>query len=186
MTADEAFETLLTAVQRGDEAAAAALYRRVQPRLVRYLRFEEPQAADDIAADVWVAIAAKIGDFEGGEDGFRAWAFTIARRRVIDHRRRGMRRRTSSASPESFVDRADHTDGSDPSSSLDSQDAVDRIVALLPPVQAEVVLLRVVADLDAETVARMLGRSANWVRVTQHRALKKLAEQLRRPTDVTP
>ena len=186
MTAEDTFETLLAAVQAGDEAAAAELYRRVQPRLIRYLRFEEPQAADDIAAEVWVAVAAKLHDFRGDEDGFRAWTFTIARRRVIDHRRRGVRRRTSSASPEAFVDRADDTDGADPSSSLDSQDAVDRIIALLPPLQAEVVLLRVVADLDAETVAEMLGRNANWVRVTQHRALKKLAEQLRRPTDVTP
>ncbi len=186
MTADETFETLLAAVQRGDEAAAADLYRRVQPRLARYLRFEEPQVADDLAAEVWVTIAAKLATFEGDEDGFRALAFTIARRRVIDHRRRGVRRRTSAAAPETFADRVDEHHGADPSTALDAQEAVDRIVALLPPAQAEVVLLRVVADLDAETVARMVGRSANWVRVTQHRALRKLAEQLRRPTDVTP
>ncbi|MEY2754142.1 MAG: hypothetical protein RJB65_500, partial [Actinomycetota bacterium] len=44
---------------------------------------------------------------------------------------------------------------------------------------AEVVLLRVLADLDAESVARIMGRSAGWVRVTQHRALARLAEALR-------
>jgi RNA polymerase sigma-70 factor (ECF subfamily) len=177
---------LIAAVQAGDEAAATALYRRVQPRLLRYLRYEEPQLADDLAADVWVAIASKIRSFEGDEGGFRSWAFTIARRRVIDHRRRGLRRRTSSAVPDSFVDHADEATAADPTAVLDSEEAVDRIVAMLPPEQAEVVVLRVLADLDAETVGEMLGRSANWVRVTQHRALRKLAEQLRRPTDVTP
>ena len=186
MTSDDTFETLLASVRRGDQAAAATLYRRVHPRLMRYLRYEEPQAAEDIAADVWVSIASKLATFEGDEAGFRALAFTIARRRVIDHRRRGVRRRTSVAPPEQFVERGDAVPESDPSGSVEGQEAVDRIVSLLPPQQAEVVLLRVVADLDAETVATMVGRSANWVRVTQHRALRKLAEQLRRTTDVTP
>lgn len=186
MTADDTFETLLASVRSGDEAAATTLYRRLQPRLVRYLRYEEPTVAEDLAADVWVSLAANLETFEGDEAGFRALAFTIARRRVLDHRRRGVRRRTSAAPPEQFVEQADVAAEGDPSDSVGAQEAVDRIVSLLPPQQAEVVLLRVVADLDAETVATMVGRSANWVRVTQHRALRKLAEQLRRTTDVTP
>ena len=53
-----------------------------------------------------------------------------------------------------------------------------RILALLPQDQAEVLLLRVVAGLDAETVARITGRRAGAVRVLQHRALKRLARRL--------
>jgi RNA polymerase sigma-70 factor (ECF subfamily) len=186
MTADDTFEALLASVRRGDQVAAAELYRRLQPRLLRYLRYEEPQTAEDLAAEVWMAVAAGLDSFDGDEAGFRGWVFTIARRRVIDHRRRGVRRRTAPAEPADFADVADDRPGTDPPSTVGAQEAVERIVGLLPPVQAEVVMLRVVADLDAETVAEMLGRSANWVRVTQHRALKKLAAQLRRPTDVTP
>lgn len=61
----------------------------------------------------------------------------------------------------------------------EGQAAVDRIVSLLPPDHAEVILLRVLGDLDAESVARIMGRSAGWVRVTQHRALARLGDALR-------
>ena len=52
------------------------------------------------------------------------------------------------------------------------------VASVLSPEQADVVLLRVLGDLEAEQVGELMGRSANWVRVTQHRALRKLAERL--------
>lgn len=186
MTIDDQFDNLLDAVRRGDEAAATELFRRIQPRLLRYLRSQEPRVAEDLAAEVWLAVASGLGSFQGDEVGFRAWVFTIARRRVVDHRRRGLRRRTTTVSRDELTERPDQGTGADPTAASEGQAAVDLIVALLPPTQAEVILLRVIADLDAETVAAMMGRSANWVRVTQHRALKKLATRLRSTTDVTP
>ena len=65
------------------------------------------------------------------------------------------------------------------------RDAIAQIVRLLRPDQADVVLLRIVADLSVEEVAVIVGKSAAAVRVTQHRALRRLAEQLRR-SPVTP
>jgi len=53
-------------------------------------------------------------------------------------------------------------------------------IARLPPAQAEVVLLRVVADLAVEDVARIVGRRAGAVRALQHRALAGLAKILGR------
>ena len=44
--------------------------------------------------------------------------------------------------------------------------------------QAEVLLLRVLADLDVDQVAAIMQRSPNWVRVTQHRAVRTLAKRL--------
>ena len=44
--------------------------------------------------------------------------------------------------------------------------------------QADVLLLRVLADLDVEQVASIMQRSPNWVRVTQHRAVRRLAKRL--------
>jgi len=57
-----------------------------------------------------------------------------------------------------------------------SEDAIRRIYDLLPPDQAEVVVLRVLADLDAEQVGRILGKRPGTIRVLQHRALRRLAE----------
>jgi RNA polymerase sigma-70 factor (ECF subfamily) len=49
------------------------------------------------------------------------------------------------------------------------------LVSALPPLQAEVIMLRVVAGLDTEAVAELLGRSPGAVRVATHRGLRRLA-----------
>jgi len=67
-------------------------------------------------------------------------------------------------------------------------DAALAHIATLPPDQAEVVLLRVVAGFNAGEVAAIVGKKAGAVRVLQHRALKRLSGRLvreRREADVT-
>ncbi len=49
------------------------------------------------------------------------------------------------------------------------------LIASLPPDQAEIIMLRVVAGLDAREVARMVGKSPGAVRVAAHRGLRRLA-----------
>jgi RNA polymerase sigma-70 factor (ECF subfamily) len=63
---------------------------------------------------------------------------------------------------------------------VDGSDAVRRIAALLPAVQAEIVLLRVVGELSVEEVAAIVGKRPATVRVAQHRALRRLARELSR------
>jgi RNA polymerase sigma-70 factor, ECF subfamily len=67
---------------------------------------------------------------------------------------------------------------------LSSDEAIRRITALLPPDQAEIVLLRVVAGLSVDDVAGITGRRPGTVRVLQHRALRRLAERLERPEEL--
>lgn len=178
------FQDVLRAAQAGGERALASLYRAHDPALRRYLRAQVGQEADDIASQAWLDIARNLGAFRGDEDAFRGWAFTIARRRLIDARRRRARR------PEDAVDRAvlervhQPADPADIAADAISGDAAARRIAeLLPPDQAEIVLLRVVADLDVATVARITGKRPGAVRVAQHRALKRLARALH---DATP
>ena len=78
----------------GPERTFEDLYRQISPRLRGYLRAAEPAEADDLEADVWLAIIGQLDRFVGDENGFQALVFTIARRRVTDHRRRRYRRRT--------------------------------------------------------------------------------------------
>lgn len=49
------------------------------------------------------------------------------------------------------------------------------LVAQLPRQQAEVIMLRVVAGLDTEAVAGIVGSTPGAVRVATHRALRRLA-----------
>jgi RNA polymerase sigma-70 factor (ECF subfamily) len=53
-------------------------------------------------------------------------------------------------------------------------------IARLPADQAEIVLLRVVGGLTVEEVARIVGKKPGTVRVLQHRALKRLSDDLMR------
>lgn len=180
------FDAILAAAQRGDERAAEQLFRAYQPALLRYLRFQERGAADDIAAEVWLAAAKSIHSFEGDEQGYRSWLFTVARRRVVEHRRRGARRRTDSVDPVQFDAAPSNEDPANAATdSLDAQQAIELMAEFLSPDQCEVLILRVVADLSAAQVGELMGRPESWVRVTQHRALKVLADRLDARMEVT-
>jgi RNA polymerase sigma-70 factor (ECF subfamily) len=177
------FAEILRRVRSGDESAAAQLFAMHQPRLLRFLRALEPRVADDLAAEVWMAVVGSFDRFEGDAVDFRAWLFAIARRRVADHRRRGVRRRTDPADPTAVMAIVDALGPSDDvadtvTSGMSAQAAVDEIVRHLTPDQAEVLLLRVLGDLSVSDVAVIMDRSAPWVRVTQHRAVSRLGRRL--------
>ena len=85
------------AAQRGDEGAFRTLYRAVQPGLLRYLRIQVGEAADDVASETWLQIARDIRTFSGDSAGFRGWAATIARHRAMDYLRHERRLPPSNA-----------------------------------------------------------------------------------------
>ncbi len=167
----------VAAAQEGATWAIAALYREIHPRLLRYLRSREPHLADDLASQVWLEVAGGLDRFEGTEEGFRAWVFTIAHRRLIDARRRAGRRPTDPLADQDFVAASPYDDPEGAViAALGAQAAVDRIVGALTPEQAEVVLLRVLGGLAVGQVADVLGKQPSAVRVLQHRALRHLAQ----------
>jgi RNA polymerase sigma-70 factor (ECF subfamily) len=179
MTIGPDFETVLAGAQAGAEWAFGIIYRDLNKRVIRYLSVYAPSAAEDLAADTWMAVARRLGSFNGGEDAFRAWLFTIARRQLIQHWRSSSRRPTTVFAPGTMPDR---TGPDDPEAAgvanLTARDAVAAIGAALPPDQADVVLLRLVADLDVDQVAQLLGKRPGTVRALQHKALRRLAQKI--------
>lgn len=175
---DEAsFTDVLGAAKGGEEWAVEQLFTDTQPRLLRFLRRVEPSAADDLAGEVWLSMARSIRGFDGDLAGFRGWVLTIARRRAADHRRSAGRRPATPTDAEFFRGLKGASDtASEVIDRLSGQDAVDLISSALPEDHAEVLLLRVLGQLDVLQVAEVMRRSPNWVRVTQHRALRRLAE----------
>jgi RNA polymerase sigma-70 factor (ECF subfamily) len=163
----------LDAARSGDEWAITCLYRAMQPQLLHYLRHHAPDAAEDLASETWLAAAEGFARFQGNGRDFRAWLFTIGRRRVADHYRARARR------PYVVPLVEGHDLPTEDCSELaiegmTSQRAISLLVRDLPPDQAEVMLLRVVADLSVDQVAEMMGRSPGAVRAIQHRAVERL------------
>jgi RNA polymerase sigma-70 factor (ECF subfamily) len=174
------FNPVIAAAKTGAEWAITALYREFQPSLLRYLTAQEPQDGEDLASQTWLDVAAGLIRFTGEEHAFRRWLFTIARRRLIDLRRRRGRSpgRSTGVPPFAERPRPDDTEAFALAAS-ETETALARIAAL-PPDQAEVVFLRVVVGFEVSEVAAIVGKKPGAVRVLQHRALTRLAERLAR------
>ncbi len=173
------FVTALAQARAGDEAAFAQLYRMVQPGLLRYLRGMAADGGEDVAAEAWVEVVRGLEGFSGEAQGFIAWVYTIARRKAIDRIRYEGRRLTA---PLPDDDSASPTEP-DVAEIVEQTEATEEALALirtLPPDQAEVILLRVVAGLEIAQVAELMGRSNGAVRVLSHRGLQRLGAALAR------
>jgi RNA polymerase sigma-70 factor, ECF subfamily len=172
------FEAVLRAAQGGSGEAFSRLWRDGNPALLRYLRVMVPEAAEDVAAETWVHVVRGLTAFRGDEQAWRGWLFTTARRRTIDERRRRSRRPAAPLAEVASERLPVCQDAADVAIEHLATRSVMALVAGLPAVQAEVILLRVVAGLDNEAVAALTGRSPGAVRVAAHRGLRRLAQIL--------
>lgn len=181
MASNRDFEAVLVAARGGQGWALAQLYRALYPRIVRYLRADEPTEAEDLASDTWLDIVHGLQRFHGDEAGLRAFSFTIAQRRLRDLRRRRSRRRTEPREPQGLIQAGPTGNVEEEAlSSLGTGWAIDLITSSLTSDQADVVLLRVIGDLDVDAIAKIVGKRPGAVRVLHHRALRRLARILQR------
>jgi RNA polymerase sigma-70 factor (ECF subfamily) len=175
---DDEFQERLQAAKDGDEAAFTDLFRGVQPALLRYLRTMAHNlghgTADDVASDTWLQVVRGLGRFRGDESGFRAWVFTLARPRLVPPRRRANRLPVPHDTQAMLEGVAGDADVAESVGLIFSTESALATLRALPPLQAEVVLLRYVAGLDVDHTARLLGKRSGAVRVTAHRALRRL------------
>ena len=171
---DDQLAPALAAAADGDEDGFAVLWRALQPAVLRYLWVVAGEAAEDIASETWLQAARDLHRFRGDPAAFRGWLFRIARNRAIDDRRRTSRR------PEQPVESVDvpvnrtRDTASEVLERSGTAWALD-LIATLPRDQAEAVMLRVVAGLDVESTAQVLGKRPGAVRVAAMRGLRKLA-----------
>jgi RNA polymerase sigma-70 factor, ECF subfamily len=164
----------LARARAGDEAGFLELWRSLQPRLLRLLRVLGCDDPDDVASETWLQVVRDLHRFAGGGDDFRRWLFAIGRNRAVDAARAKSRRPASPMTAGLDILADDQRVEDQVLDGLSVEGAV-AILARLSPDQAEVVALRVIADLDTPYVAKILGKSAGAVRVALHRGLKALA-----------
>jgi RNA polymerase sigma-70 factor (ECF subfamily) len=170
VTIGAGFPEVLAAARVGAAWAWERLFESVARGVRGYLAAQGAVDPDDLTGEVMLQLVRGLPTFEGDEAGFRSWVFLVAHHRVIDERRR-RRRDADLASEQGPPDAAPGADAA----LLDDLDAEWRArLAQLSADQRHVILLRVVAGLPAEDVARILGKRVGTVRVLQHRALARL------------
>src|SRR5687767_6687713 len=81
-------QTLVAHAQGGDADAYAALYQAYEKKIHSYLRYHLThggEAAEDLAADVFMRAWTKLSSYQSSGGAFSAWLFRIAHNRLIDH-----------------------------------------------------------------------------------------------------
>ena len=138
-----------------------------------YLRAQGISDSSDLTSDVFVAVLTRLPSFQGSEEQFRSWVFTIAYRRVVDEWRTRARRDAPVAAP-SPAESSSAAAAEDVALARLGDERVAALLATLTPDQRQVLALRVVADLSLEQVAELLGKPVGAVKALQHRALATL------------
>ena len=134
---------------------------------------------DDLTSEAFLGVFGRLASFEGSEQQFRSWVFTIAHRRLIDERRRAVRRPTIMTADTDLLDRAGGDVEQDAFAELGTA-RVYELCAGLSDDQREVLVLRVVGDLTVEQVAAIVDKSVGAVKALQRRALHALRRKLER------
>jgi RNA polymerase sigma-70 factor (ECF subfamily) len=128
-------------------------------------------AAEELTGETFERALRLWHRFDPKRGSVRTWLCQVARTVALDHfraERRRMRREQAAAAPERFE--AAFAEGLSP----DLEAALRRLSAG----EREVLVLRIVLELDAGTAAGILGISATNCTTRLNRALKKLEEAL--------
>ena len=173
--------TIIEKAKAGDEAAMGELFRQFASPLLRYLKGRRVIDPEDIASETWLSIIGSLSKFQGDGGDFRAWIFSTARRRVIDSARRASVRPKLEQIGEVESASAPNDPSVTPGAGSEADQAVSELVDCLTDEQRDVVLLRVLGGFSAAEVAKIVGRSEGAIRVIQHRAIKKMAENISNP-----
>lgn len=172
------FATVLEGARRGSEEAWTNLYRSYAPAIRGYLNGRGASEPDDLTGEVFLHVVRALHTFSGDERGFRSWIFTIAHNRFLDDRRAARRRPVEPAPEEDIQSRA-------PSGNVETDalieldvDHVRAVMTSLSPDQQSVLLLRLLAGLSVDEVARVMGKKAGAVKALQRRGLIALRSKL--------
>jgi RNA polymerase sigma-70 factor (ECF subfamily) len=157
----------------GDTGAFGALYERYLDAIYRYVYYSVPDhaEAEDLTESIFFKAWQALPRFHLQGPGFRTWLYRIARNTIID-RHRTHKRTTSLEEAVLLRDPAPT-----PQAVVEADQEVSRLsVALsrLKPRPRQVILCRFISGLSHTETAAVLGISEGYVRVLQHRALKRM------------
>lgn len=181
MALGSAFDSTLAAARTGADWAWRELYLDLAPTLLGYLRKIGSREAEDLLGEVFLRVVRRLESFDGDEDGFRSWVFTIAHHLVVDARRYDARR-PADPSPSEDLEAAMPA----PVMTADVEavenvtaEEITRLLDVLTDEQREVLVLRL-GGFTITEVAAIIDRNENATKALQRRGLRSLERHLER------
>ena len=141
----------------------------------RYLLYVtgNPHLAEDLASQTFERALKRWRRFDPSRGSTRTWLCQLARSTALDHFRTEQRRRRRED-----VYAAEPAASDEPVFGEGLSPTLDAAVRSLYASEREVVVLRVVLELDGETTARVLGIRPTAVSTRLQRALQKLEKRM--------
>ncbi|MCA9911455.1 MAG: sigma-70 family RNA polymerase sigma factor [Anaerolineae bacterium] len=168
----------LPQITQTESSVFGELYLRHATPVYRYIyvRVGQAQVAEDLTAETFLAAYTSLSTYR--EQGkFAGWLMGIARNLVADHFR--AHKADLSLDALSEQPRGQPT----PEETVGLQMEIEhlrRAMQALTDEQAEVVRLRMFAELDTSETAHLMGKSEAAVKMLLHRALRALRQQMQR------
>ena len=175
-------KSLLYKVQtKQDTEAFAELYDLYVEPVYRFVYFKisNREEAEDLTSDIFMKVWGYLIDEKGNRvSSFRGLVYRVARNRIIDIYRERARRR------ECVVELSDMpveeiTDGRNPAKEAEVNYDVEQLLSTMKKLKQEyqeVIHLKHIEGLPIREISKMLDKSSASIRVTLHRAMKKLRE----------
>ncbi|MEL6983053.1 MAG: sigma-70 family RNA polymerase sigma factor, partial [Actinomycetota bacterium] len=164
-------------LRAGSEPAWADAVGQLGPPLRAFVGLRGAADPDAVVGDVFLELARSIDRLHGDWTDLRALAFVIARRRVIDGFRASARRPVVPMDAAGLDARPAGDVEQEAMDRLERQSVLD-LLAVLTPIQRDVLLLRFVSDLSIAEVAEVTATTETAVKANQRRALAALRRHL--------
>ena len=169
---------LVEQARAGDSEAFARLYDAYVERVSRYVffRVSEERDVEDLVAQVFLKAWENLDRYKVGSSPFIAWLYTIARNLVIDHYRTKketlpLEEALSLPSDMELPDQQAQT-------RFDLEAMRDALQALSKD-QQQVLILKYIAGLPNDSIAKIMNKQEGTIRGLQMRGLQTLAKYLK-------
>jgi RNA polymerase sigma-70 factor, ECF subfamily len=160
------------------------LYRATRTDLLRYLvrRCGEAEEAADLLAETYMTAWRRLDAIPPGEHA-RLWLFGVARNLLL---RSARRRRVADVLVERLAAELPAALTPEGPSGPRRHDALSRALAALSEQDREILMLTAWEGLAPRQIARVMGTSANVVRIRLHRARVRVKKDLGLNEDALP
>jgi RNA polymerase sigma-70 factor (ECF subfamily) len=168
---------LVHQAKTGNSEAFAQLYDAYVERVYRYIYFRtsEDAATEDLVSQVFLKAWENLGRYKVGGSPFIAWLYTIARNLVIDHYRA---KKDVLPLEEAVALPSERESPDEEAQTHFDLEAMRDALQFLTGDQQQVLILKFIAGLPNENIARIMNKREGTIRGLQMRALQTLSKYM--------